>query len=212
MSSTRNFHPEWGYLAPSPTFIRSARIVLIAVTVGGVVGASVVLSMVERPASERSVAARTLTRPSELVSVPVGGPPAPQEKEQAGIRDRPAVTAPADKSRAGDLPTASSTQSPTSTAAAPEVPAASESWAKSRSYRAPAPTQERASKVPHSTSRYASSGEHVTGDREPRRLSNYQPPFGANVPAEYYPRRGYRGYYREPRWGDYYPYGGFDYR
>jgi hypothetical protein len=49
-------------------------------------------------------------------------------------------------------------------------------------------------------------------DRESRRLFNYQPLFGAAVPAEYYPRRGYSGYYREPRWGDYYPYRGFDYR
>jgi hypothetical protein len=211
MRSTRNFHPEWGYLAPSPLFIRTARIAVIAVTVGGVIGASVVLSMLERPASETSVAARTLPRPSELVSVPVDSPPAPQEKAQAGIRDRPTATAPIDTSRAGG-PSASSTQSPTSIAAAPEVPAASASWAKYRSYRAPAPTQKKASRLPHPTSRYASRGEHVIGDREPRRLFNYQPPFGTNAPAEYYPKRGYGGYYREPRWGDYYPYGGFDYR
>jgi hypothetical protein len=34
----------------------------------------------------------------------------------------------------------------------------------------------------------------------------------ANVPAEYYPRRGYSGYYGEQRWGDYYSNGVFDYR
>jgi hypothetical protein len=50
------------------------------------------------------------------------------------------------------------------------------------------------------------------GDREPRRLLNYQPLFGADVPAEYYPRRGNSGYYREPRWRDYYSNGVFDYR
>lgn len=208
MRSTRNFHPEWGYLAPAPTFIRTARIVLIAVTVGGVVGASVVLSLLERPTSETSVAARTLPRPSELVSMPVGAPPAPQEKAQAGIQNRPTTTAPPDTSRAGGGASASSTQSPTSIAAAPEVPAASASWAKSRPYRRPALAQKKVSRVPHPTSRYASRGEHVIGDREPRRLFNYQPSFGANVPAEYYPRRGYSGYYRD----DYYPYGGFDYR
>ena len=59
--------------------------------------------------------------------------------------------------------------------------------------------------------RYASRGEHLIGDKEPRRLFNYQPLFGPNVPAEYYPRRGNSGYYCERRWGDYYPDGGFDY-
>jgi hypothetical protein len=212
MRSTGNFHPEWGYLAPSPMFIRTARIVLIAVTVGGLVGASVVLSTLERPASETSVAARTLTRPGEVVSVPVGTPPAAQEKVQAVTPDRPPTTAPTDTSRAGGGPDASSTQSPTGGAAAPEAPAASASWAKSRSHPAPAPTQKKASRIPHPTSRYASRGEHVIGDRESRRLFNYQPLYGADVPAEYYPRRGYSGYYHEPRWGGYYPYGGFDYR
>jgi len=134
MRSTGNFHPEWGYLAPSPMFIRTARIVLIAVTVGGLVGASVVLSTLERPASETSVAARTLTRPGEVVSVPVGTPPAAQEKVQAVTPDRPPTTAPTDTD-------ASSTQSPTGGAAAPEAPAARASWAKSRS--APSPTRSR---------------------------------------------------------------------
>jgi hypothetical protein len=54
MRSARNFHPEWGYLAPSPNFIRTARIVLIAVAVGGIAGASVVLSLAERPTGEAS--------------------------------------------------------------------------------------------------------------------------------------------------------------
>jgi hypothetical protein len=34
MRSTGNFHPEWGYLAPSSNFIRTARTALIAVVVG----------------------------------------------------------------------------------------------------------------------------------------------------------------------------------
>ncbi len=210
MRSPRNFHPEWGYLAPSPSFVRMARIVLIAVAVGGIGGASVVLSMLEQPAGETSVAARTLSRPGEIVSVPVGTPPAAPEKAQAVTPDRPATTAPTDTSLPGGGPGASSTQSPTSIVVAPEGPAASTSWAKSRSHRAPVP--KKASRIPHPASRYASRGENVIGDREPRRLFNYQPLYGADVPAEYYPRRGYSGYYREPRWGGYYPYRGFDYR
>src|SRR5215475_9666353 len=110
MRSTGNFHPEWGYFAPSPIFIRTARIVLIAVTVGGIGGASVVLSMLERPVGETSVAARTLPRPGEIVSVPVGTPPAALEKAQALTPDRPTTTAPTDTSRAGGEPSASRTQ------------------------------------------------------------------------------------------------------
>ena len=34
MRSSANFHPEWGYLAPAPSFIRRARVVLIATAVG----------------------------------------------------------------------------------------------------------------------------------------------------------------------------------
>jgi len=37
-----NFHQEWGYLAPAPSFIRTARVVLVAVTVGATAGAGVV--------------------------------------------------------------------------------------------------------------------------------------------------------------------------
>jgi hypothetical protein len=62
MRSTGNFHPEWGYLAPSSNFIRTARTALIAVVVGGIAGAIVVLPLVERPAGERSLVARTLRR------------------------------------------------------------------------------------------------------------------------------------------------------
>jgi hypothetical protein len=87
MRSTRNFHPEWGYLAPSANFIRTARIALIAVVVGGIAGASIVLPLVERPADEISVAARTLSRPGEDASVPVFTARTPA-KMQAAIQDQ----------------------------------------------------------------------------------------------------------------------------
>jgi hypothetical protein len=216
MRSTRNFHPEWGYLAPSPNFVRTARIALVAVLVGGMAGASIVLSMVERPADEISVAARTLSRSGEVALAPVGTPRAAQVKTQAAIQDQPLNPAPTDGSKTASesSATSSSTQPPTSVA---EVPAAgTPSPAKAPSYQAPArdrtPVQKRATRKPHPMSRYASRVEHVNGDRGPRRPFADQSLFGADVPAEYYPRRGYGGYYREQRWGDYYPNGGFDYR
>ena len=121
MLFTRNFHPEWGYFAPSRNFVRTVRIVLIAVSVGGMAGASVVLSLVERPADETSVAARTLARPGEVVSVPVGTPRAVQVNTQAAIQDRPTKPAPTDATRAASGSSASSsTQPPTSIAALPK--------------------------------------------------------------------------------------------
>jgi hypothetical protein len=65
-----NFNPEWGYLAPAPSFIRTVRIVVVAATVGATAGAAVVFSLVDRPVAEESVAARTLARPAYSVAMP----------------------------------------------------------------------------------------------------------------------------------------------
>ena len=51
------FHPEWGYLAPTPSFVHRARVVLVATAVGATVGAGVVFSRVSHTATETSVAA-----------------------------------------------------------------------------------------------------------------------------------------------------------
>lgn len=62
-----NFHPEWGYLAPAPSFLRTARVALVAAAVGATAGAGVVMSLTDRPV-ETSVAARTLVRPVEAAA------------------------------------------------------------------------------------------------------------------------------------------------
>lgn len=69
MRCSEQFHPEWGYLAPAPNFIRTARTVLVATAIGVIAGAGVVFSLVGHPVSETSVALRTLARPAE----PLGG-------------------------------------------------------------------------------------------------------------------------------------------
>jgi hypothetical protein len=61
-----NFNPEWGYLAPAPSFIRTVRIAVVAAAVGATAGAAVVFSLVDRPVAEESVAARTLARPADF--------------------------------------------------------------------------------------------------------------------------------------------------
>ena len=60
-----NFNPEWGYLAPIPSFARRARLVLVVAAVSAMAGASVSFSLVSHPAPETSVAARTLVGPVE---------------------------------------------------------------------------------------------------------------------------------------------------
>ena len=61
MRHSEKFHPKWGYLAPAPSFIRTARVVLAATAVGAIAGAGVIFSLVAHPSSETSVALRTLT-------------------------------------------------------------------------------------------------------------------------------------------------------
>lgn len=54
------FNPEWGYLAPAPGFVRILRIVVVAAAVGATAGAATVFSLIEHPAADESVAARTM--------------------------------------------------------------------------------------------------------------------------------------------------------
>jgi len=70
-----NFHPEWGYLAPAPNFMRTARIVAVATAIGATAGAAVVLSLVERPApgavadaGKALVVVRSLVQPAEAAA------------------------------------------------------------------------------------------------------------------------------------------------
>jgi hypothetical protein len=72
MRSAGNFHPEWGYLAPAPSFMRTVRIALVATAIGATAGAAVVVSLVERPsadAGDSSIATHAL-----VTSVQPAGP------------------------------------------------------------------------------------------------------------------------------------------
>jgi len=71
-----NFHPEWGYLAPVPSVMRTARIVAVATAIGATAGAAVVLSLADRPApvmaasaGQTLVVVHSLVQPAEA-SVP----------------------------------------------------------------------------------------------------------------------------------------------
>jgi hypothetical protein len=60
-----NFNPEWGYLSPAPSLLRTARVFVVAVAIGATASAAVVFSLMDRPAAETSVAARTLVLSAE---------------------------------------------------------------------------------------------------------------------------------------------------
>ena len=78
MPQAMNFHPEWGYLAPAPSFLRTTRAVLAATAVGLIAGGGVVFSLAGQSVGQTSVAERTLVRPIPPVSTSVSAPQAAQ--------------------------------------------------------------------------------------------------------------------------------------
>ena len=64
MRQARHLHPEWGFLAPPPSFSRTLRIVVIATIVGATAGSGVILSLADRAPAQTSVAADTLVAPT----------------------------------------------------------------------------------------------------------------------------------------------------
>jgi hypothetical protein len=125
-----NFHQEWGYLAPAPSFIRTARVILVAAAVGATAGAGVVFSLVGREDTETSVAARTLARPAEAASAQLNVlPPAPAALA-SGAQDHAPRSLAADAPRAGaadsESKPSSTTKAPAGIAALAEVPAVTE--------------------------------------------------------------------------------------
>src|ERR1700691_2863934 len=68
------FHPEWGCLAPAPSFVRALRTVLIASAFGAIAGGGAVLALVDQSAGDhRSVAGRTLVRLMPAAPTSVSG-------------------------------------------------------------------------------------------------------------------------------------------
>jgi len=217
MRPVGNFHPEWGYLAPAPNFMRTARIVLVAAAVGATAGAVVVLSLTERPGAETSIAARTLARPAEAVS-PAGNPqPAPMQSMQTRASPAPEATAgkqqaappPADGGPAAtESPSVTTPQSPTNVAALAEAPAKEASPAKpaaeAAALAASPPAQKKIAKKPHPVLRYAAHADQFNGSGRARLFD-----YGWNMPGDdyYYPSAGYAGRYganREGRWGGFF--------
>ena len=132
-----NFNPEWGYVAPAPGFMRTARLIVIAAIIGATAGAAIVFTLLDRPVAEESVAARTLVAPDPPRPVPAGTsvaaqqPTEPQQakslaeaQNSAEQKVPPASAAEAaTRGQPSELPTTSTSQRPTSAAALAEAPA-----------------------------------------------------------------------------------------
>ena len=138
MRRAANFNPEWGYLAPAPTFMRSARLVLVATAIGASAGAAVVFSLIDRPVAEQSVAARTLVQtPLVSNSAKVGAPVVarlqtesqhaqPQADAPGAVRRQAAMVSPANAGAglaAGEIGATSTTQRAAGAVALAEAPA-----------------------------------------------------------------------------------------
>ena len=138
MRHAGNFSPEWGYLAPAPSFLHTARIALVAVAVGATASAAVVFSLLDRPEADESVAARTLvpanvasaaaTAPAKVAAVPAAGEqaasaPHPVAAKAALAQPKVPPLANAPKgSTANDSGTTSTTQHSVSVAVLAESP------------------------------------------------------------------------------------------
>jgi hypothetical protein len=168
-----NFNPEWGYLALSPSFARRARLVLVAAAVGATAGAGVVSSWVSHPATETSVAARTLVGPVEAASARDNTPaqvaqtstPSPTEKQRP-----PSLALKSAHEATKESSASATTKAPQGISALVEAPTATDNLPAQTAVAAtpaaakapiaiPAPIKKKATKKPYVTSRYASRSE-----------------------------------------------------
>jgi hypothetical protein len=215
-----NFHQEWGYLAPAPSFIRTARVILVAAAVGATAGAGVVVSLVGREDTETSVAARTLARPAEAASAQLNVlPPAPAALA-SGAQDHAPRSLAADAPRAGaadsESKPSSTTMAPAGIAALAEVPAVTEDAsphpATSPSAAVPSPVAAPArlgvSSPPASAPSAAAGAQQKVVAAKKRIAPRFASRAGSSriAPGEYYmsadnyENRGRGGYYRANGW------------
>ena len=83
MHRAGNFNPEWGYLAPTPSFLRTVRLVAVSAAIAATASAVVVFALVRQPAAEELIAARTLVQSVDQ-ALPTGrAPVAAQTQTQA---------------------------------------------------------------------------------------------------------------------------------
>jgi hypothetical protein len=77
MHRAKNFQPEWGYVAGANTFKRTIQIVFVATAIGATAGGGVVLSLVDFPTDQASVAALTTAASAQAAITPAQPNPKP---------------------------------------------------------------------------------------------------------------------------------------
>lgn len=192
MRNTSNFHPEWGYLAPAPSFMRTVRLVLLATAIGGTLGAGAVFSWAGHQTTERSVGERTLVRLPEAASA--RHETSIQAAHESGL---PLAEKQALASHSGSTqgtpnePHASSTNpTPAGIAALAAAPAATEG-SSTTATAAPAAAAKDPGLNPMPTKRKAMKKSNGTW-----RLALRDEPFGL-APGEYSRKRTWGGHYGE---------------
>jgi len=127
MRSAGNFHPEWGYLAPARSFMRTLRIALVATAIGATAGAVVVVSLVARPGAgtaDSSIAAHALVTGVPVVnSASAAVAPAPAPAQAAATIPVPPVAA-VPQQTAASAPIAGASKNPTNATPPPQMAAA----------------------------------------------------------------------------------------
>jgi hypothetical protein len=140
MRSTGNFSPEWGYLAPAPSILRTVRVVLVATAIGATAGAGVVLSLVDHSAGDGdkvAVAARAIV----VTSVQAAPVQAPVMSVMSEAKIAPAAAAPvAQTSLQKPVQAAALGQTPPQAQAAPQIQTAPQVQAAAPDNAAPAIT------------------------------------------------------------------------
>lgn len=146
MRSAGNFSPEWGYLAPAPSFARTARIVLVATAIGATAGAGVVLTLVDRSPEPRraSVAARAIVTSVHEAAAPIASqmraPPTAPAAAPVAAPLTPHASPPANSPLApSDVAIQSPNHAPVPVSQPADRPAAAPSTEANASAQTPAP-------------------------------------------------------------------------
>ena len=190
MGRVKSFRPEWGYVPAANGFSRTIHIVLVATAIGATAGSGVVLSLVNVPSSQASVAAHTVAAPVQaLTSVPEAAQPKPQSIVEftmdLGANSRPGAAA----SEFGASPNIAA---PAGTAPLTEVgPNGASVKVASPPLAAAAPAENKATKKRRVATRYAQRDGL----------------FGFVLGGQY-TNRASGGSYRDGRWAEFYQNGG----
>jgi hypothetical protein len=146
MRSTGNFSPEWGYLAPAPSMLRTVRVVLVATAIGATAGAGVVLSLVDHSAGDGGDKIAGAARAIVVTSVQAAPVQAPtmSEAKMAPAAAAPVAQTPVQK----PVQAAALSQTPPQPQAVPQIQTAPQAQAVAPDNAAPAQDAATASVAP----------------------------------------------------------------